>query len=131
MEYLLEKPASSFRLGAALKTFLSNMIDNRALIKQVDSLRADYAITMDQYQLMKQHIQELENKISSMNAKVELRPEAKDIETPYSIAIMLVKKGCGKEEIIKECGLTESEADLIMALHNRGSSDSHTTIAVN
>ncbi len=131
MEYLLERPTPPVRFGTAIKIFFANIIDNRTLIKQIDGLQADYAIAMDQCQLMKQHIQDLESKISNMNVKVELRPDVRDVETPYSFAIVLAKKGCGKKEIIEECGLTESEADLILALHNRRADDSPSTIAVN
>ena len=129
MEYLLDKPDSSTRVGSAIKNRLLSFMNNRALLRKLDGLQADYAIAMDQCQLMKQHIQELESKIANMNAKVELRPEAKDLETPYSVAIMLAKKGCSRSEIIGDCGLTESEADLILALHNRKPSKSRSNIA--
>ena len=113
------------------KSLLAKWFGNKALLRKVNGLQADYAIAMDQCQLMKQHILELENKISNMNAKVELQPEAKDVETPYSVAILLAKRGCERDEIIKECGLTESEADLILALHNRAADPSANSIAVN
>ena len=131
MEYLLEKPIRQNRAKSSLNNFFSSILSKNLLLRKIDGLQADYAIAMDQCQLMKQHILELENKISSMNAKVELQPEVKDIESPYSVAILLAKRGCGREEIIMECGLTESEADLILALHNRAPESSPETIAVN
>lgn len=131
MEYLLEKPTRQKRAKLSLNNFLSNLLSKKFLLRKIDGLQADYAIAMDQCQLMKQHILELENKISNMNAKVELQPEVKDVESPYSVAILLAKRGCGKDEIITECGLTESEADLILALHNRAPETSPGSIAVN
>lgn len=113
------------------KSLLAKWFGNKTLLRKVNGLQADYAMAMDQCQLMKQHILELESKISNMNAKVELQPEAKDVETPYSVAILLAKRGCERDEIIKECGLTESEADLILALHNRAADSSANSIAVN
>ena len=131
MDYYLQKPTTNERVGVSLRRFFSNLLRKKALNRKIDGLRADYAMAMDQCQLMKQHILDLESKISNMNAKVELHPEVKDSETPYSVAILLAKRGCGREEIIKECGLTESEADLILALHNRAHETSQNTIAVN
>ena len=131
MEYLLEKPTRPRRAKSPIRNLFSSFLSKKVLLRRIDGLQADYAIAMDQCQLMKQHILELENKIGNVNAKVELQPEAKDIETPYSVAILLAKRGCGKDEIIKECGLTDSEADLILTLHNRAPQSSPDTIAVN
>ena len=131
MEYYFENPRRSLNVEIGFKTLLGKWFGNKALLRKINGLQADYAMAMDQCQLMKQHILELENKISSMNAKVELQPEVKDVETPYSVAILLAKRGCERDEIIKECGLTESEADLILALHNRATDSSPNSIAVN
>ncbi len=89
---------------------------------QIDGLKSDYAMALDQCQMMKQHIQELENKIDQMNATMDLRPEALEPEMPYSTAIVLAKRGCSKEEIREACGLTDSETDLILTLHNKSDS---------
>ncbi|MFK7795446.1 MAG: DUF2802 domain-containing protein [Gammaproteobacteria bacterium] len=86
---------------------------------QIDGLRADYAMAMDHCQMMKQHIQELENKLDNVTATMDLRPEAIEPEVPYSTAIVLAKRGCDKREIQEACGLTDSEADLILTLHNK------------
>ncbi len=85
---------------------------------QIDGLRADYAMAMDHCQMMKQHIQDLESKLDQMNASMDLRPEVVEPEVPYSTAIVLAKRGCDKQEIQEACGLTDSEADLILTLHN-------------
>ena len=131
MEYMFEKPTANQKIGVTLRRLCFSLFNKKALARKIDGLQADYAIAMDQCQLMRQHILDLENKISNMNAKVELQPEVKDHETPYSVAILLAKRGCERQEIIKECGLTESEADLILALHNRAHESSQNTIAVN
>ena len=131
MEYYFDKPQRAMSADINFKGLLAKWFGNKTLLRKINGLQADYAMAMDQCQLMKQHILELENKISNMNAKVELQPEAKDVETPYSVAILLAKRGCERNEIIKECGLTESEADLILALHNRTVDSSPNSIAVN
>ena len=86
---------------------------------QIDGLRADYAMAMDHCQMMKQHIQNLESKLDNMTATMDLRPESVEPEVPYSTAIVLAKRGCDKREIQEACGLTDSEADLILTLHNK------------
>lgn len=131
MDYYFEKPSRTASIDTGLKSFFSNLLSKKTLVRKIDGLQADYAMAMDQCQLMKQHILDLESKMSSMNAKVELKPDVKDVETPYSVAILLAKRGCERDEIIKECGLTESEADLILALHNRAPGASQNTIAIN
>ena len=98
---------------------------------QLDGLKSDYAMALDQCQLMKQHIQELESKIDHMNATMDLRPETIEPEMPYSTAIVLAKRGCDKEEIKDACGLTDSEADLILTLHNKSSEQSRNSVLAN
>ena len=98
---------------------------------QIDGLRADYAMAMDHCQMMKQHIQDLESKLDHMNASMDLRPEVIEPEVPYSTAIVLAKRGCDKQEIQDACGLTDSEADLILTLHNRAHGQSPNTVLAN
>ncbi len=98
---------------------------------QIDGLKSDYAMALDQCQLMKQHIQELESKIDHLNATMDLRPEAVEPEMPYSTAIVLAKRGCDKEEIREACGLTDSEADLILTLHNKTTRQADSTVLAN
>jgi len=98
---------------------------------QIDGLKSDYAMALDQCQMMKVHIQELESKIDHMHATMDLRPETVEPEMPYSTAIVLAKRGCDKEEIREACGLTDSEAELILTLHNKSKPQSHTTMLAN
>ena len=104
---------------------ISTMISRKIFAKkptlddQIDGLRADYAMAMDHCQMMKQHIQELESKLDNMTATMDMRPESVEPEVPYSTAIVLAKRGCDKREIQEACGLTDSEADLILTLHNK------------
>ena len=98
---------------------------------QIDGLKSDYAMALDQCQMMKQHIQVLESKIDHMNATLDLRPEATEPEMPYSTAIVLAKRGCGKDEIKEACGLTDSEAELILTLHNKSVQSTHNSVLAN
>ena len=96
-----------------------NKSKKASLDKKMDGLRSDYAMAMDHCQMMKQHIQELESKLDEMTAKMSVRQEVATPEVPYSTAIVLAKRGCDKQEIQQACGLTDSEADLILTLHNK------------
>lgn len=104
---------------------------NTPIDNQIDGLKSDYAMALDQCQMMKQHIQDLESKIDHMTASLDLRPETVEPEMPYSTAIVLAKRGCGKEEIREACGLTDSEAELILTLHNKANQQSHNTMLAN
>jgi hypothetical protein len=95
--------------------FVSNKTPSNT---QIDGLHADYAMAMDQCQMMKQHIQDLESKLDNLNATMDVRQEVVEPEVPYSTAIVLAKRGCDKQEIQQACRLTDSEADLILTLHN-------------
>ncbi len=98
---------------------------------QIDGLKSDYAMALDQCQMMKQHIQELESKIDHMHATMDLRPETVEPEMPYSTAIVLAKRGCHKDEIKEACGLTDSEVELILTLHNKSTQQAHGTMLAN
>tara|TARA_R110002096_G_scaffold109088_5_gene238808 strand:+ start:28 stop:438 length:411 start_codon:yes stop_codon:yes gene_type:complete len=111
------KPSFFERMSSIFSTTSSNR--KHSLDAQIDGLRADYAMALDNCQMMKQHIQDLENKLDNMTATMNLRPEIKDSETPYSTAIVLAKRGCDKQEIQDACGITDSEVELILTLHNK------------
>jgi hypothetical protein len=96
--------------------FVSNKIPSST---QIDGLHADYAMAMDQCQMMKQHIQGLESKLDNLTATIDVRQVVVEPEVPYSSAIILAKRGCDKQEIQQACGLADSEADLILTLHNK------------
>ncbi|MDW3094379.1 MAG: DUF2802 domain-containing protein [Gammaproteobacteria bacterium] len=123
------RPSLLERISAII---FNNFVAKKSTTKsQIDGLRADYAMAMDQCQLMKQHIQDLESKFDNMNASMDLRPEANEPEVPYSTAIVLAKRGCDKHEIQEACGLTDSEADLILTLHNRTHGQSSNSVLAN
>ena len=105
--------------------------DKVSLEGEVDGLRADYAMALDQCQMMKQHIQDLESKVDQINATIDLRPEAAEPEMPYSTAIVLAKRGCDREEIREACGLTDSETDLIITLHNKNDEHADNSMLAN
>lgn len=122
MEYTTNQNTLFFVRPLVLKNLFMRLTRSKSALKnQIDGLKSDYAMALDQCQLMKQHIQDLEFKIDNMNASIDLRSDSVEQEMPYSTAIILAKRGCNKEEIREACGLTDSEADLILALHNKPS----------
>ena len=131
MELAMDRPRRYIQFNVNLRGYLTGWLDNRRLRKQLNGLQADYAIMTDQCQMMKEHIQNLQEKIEDMTENSDRTSSVIDAETPYSVAILLAKKGCSRPDIIRECGLTESEADLILALHNRADIPESNTIAAN
>lgn len=131
MELTMDRPRRMVKTQTGLKARISSWFDNQKMKKQLDGMQADYAILTDQYQLIKNHVFELEKKISEINESSAAKGENRELETPYSVAILLAKKGCERNEIIKECGLTDSEADLILALHTNSTLPTSSTSAIN
>ena len=93
MEHSITRDHLYARKTSLFEKIAAIFFTKKSLTEQLDDLRAGHAVTLDQCQLMQAHIQNLETKID--------------------------KIGCGKEEIRQACGLTDSEADLIVALHKR------------
>ena len=131
MDYSITKNDLYTRRTSVFEKLTAIFSRNIKLKKQIDGLRSDYAMTLDQCQMMKQYIQNLENKIDHIHATMDLRPEAVEPEMPYSSAIVLAKRGCDKDEIREACGLTDSEADLILALHKKTHGSAQTTVVAN
>ena len=112
------------------KSWFAPDISKQALLKKVNDLEADYAMVMDQCQAMKEHVAELEQKISSFDQNAKPLVEVEENEAPYSLAILLAKRGHDKQDLVKMCNLTENEADLIISLHNRAVENEQANIAV-
>lgn len=127
----MDKPRRVIKNQPGLKARISAWFDNKKLRKQLDGMQADNAIMSDQYQLLKKHVFQLEKRLSEINSTSDASKKNKEMETPYSIAILLAKKGCERNEIIKECGLTDSEADLILALHTSSTLPTSSSSAIN
>lgn len=131
MELVMDRPRKTVKTESGVKQRIAAWFDNKKLRKQLDGVQADHAIMSDQYQLLKKHVFDLEKKLSEINKESDTAEKTKEIETPYSVAILLAKKGCERHEIIKECGLTDSEADLILALHTSSTLPTSTNSATN
>lgn len=130
MELVMDRTRKNVKPRTGLKARIAAWAENKYLRRQLDGMQADYAIMSDQYQLLKEHIFELEKKLTDINVSSEDQ-ESVEMETPYSVAILLAKKGCERGEIIRECGLTDSEADLILALHTESTLVPTTSSATN
>ncbi len=131
MDYSITRDELFGAKPSLMEMIITRFSKKKYLESKIDGLCADYAMALDQCQLMKQHIQNLESKIDHMHATIDLRPEAVEPEMPYSTAIVLAKRGCDKEEIRDTCGLTESEADLIITLHKKSQGQVHNTVLAN
>ena len=131
MDYSITRDDLFGAKPSLLELILTRFSKKKVLENKIDGLCADYAMALDQCQLMKQHIQNLESKIDHMHATIDLRPDAIEPEMPYSTAIVLAKRGCDREEIRDTCGLTDSEADLIITLHRESQGQVQSTVIAN
>ena len=131
MDYSITRDELFGAKPSLVEMIITRFSKKKYLESKIDGLSADYAMALDQCQMMKQHIQNLESKIDHMHATIDLRPDAVEPEMPYSTAIVLAKRGCDKEEIKDTCGLTESEADLIITLHKKSQGQVHSTVLAN
>ncbi len=131
MDYSITRDELFGAKPSLVELILSRFTKKKVLENKIDGLCADYAMALDQCQLMKQHIQNLESKIDHMHATLDLKHETVEPEMPYSTAIVLAKRGCNKDEIRDTCGLTDSEADLIVTLHRKSQGQVQSTVIAN
>ena len=131
MDYSISRDDLFGAKPSFVELIISRLSKKKLLENKIDGLCADYAMALDQCQLMKQHIQNLESKIDHMHATMDLRPDVVEPEMPYSTAIVLAKRGCNKDEIRDTCGLTDSEADLIITLHRKSQGHVQSTVIAN
>ncbi|WP_028454377.1 DUF2802 domain-containing protein [Chitinilyticum litopenaei] len=72
----------------------------------------------DEVHALEQRLQGLQLGLMA-SAEVQIREEEIS-DTPYARAIKLAKAGTEVDVLIRECGLSRGEADLIMALYRAG-----------
>lgn len=97
MDYSITRDDLYTRKTSLFEKIVATFFTKKSLTEQLDDLRADHAMTLDQCHLMKAHIQRLETKIDKINSAIDFRSESSESQMSYSSAILLVKRGCGKE----------------------------------
>jgi len=76
---------------------------------------------------LQQQISALQRDIVTLGEKLECPPPKADVvavsgnPTPYNQAIELIRQGVGASEVAERCGISRSEAELIISLYRNSS----------
>ncbi|MGH1536693.1 MAG: DUF2802 domain-containing protein [Gammaproteobacteria bacterium] len=123
----LEKSSLLF---AMLVTLTSILIISRKIINlekvqfnDIDDITSFNRLIDDELGMLKKEHNELNDAIknSEKNIKSDVGSENDSKlfnNAPYTQAVQLARRGYAREDIISLCSLTESEAELILALHS-------------
>ncbi|OHX12822.1 hypothetical protein BI347_04390 [Chromobacterium sphagni] len=76
-----------------------------------DSLTSLY---LDQHQ---QQISSLQRDVSRLQSRLELHSQAEPGLSPYNQAIEMIRQGLTASEVASRCGISRSEAELIVSLY--------------
>ncbi len=90
--------------------------DTQRVFEQLDLVRADLLIMKE---VMKTAAQRVDSAAKQVAHDVRLAPAQNAGTRGYEIAARLARSGAPKEELIKSCGITMHEAELLVRLHGR------------
>ncbi len=120
----------SILLLSMLVILISAFVFNRKIIKlektqfnDIDDITSYSRLIDDELGILRKQQDELNQVINSSEVKITSNAgSAKEgklfTNTPYSQAVQLARRGYAREDIISLCSLTDSEAELILALHS-------------
>ena len=86
-------------------------------INDIDDVTSFNRLIDDEIGMLKNEYEKQNNNTHNNNEKNVVSNERIINNAPYSQAVNLAKRGYARDEIISLCSLTESEAELIFALH--------------
>ncbi len=128
--YFSSNLEQSSLLFALLVTLASMLIISRKVInlektqfKDIDDITSFNRLIDDELGMLKKEHNDLNNVIKNSKFKSNLDDGSESDSklfnnAPYSQAVQLARRGYAREDIISLCSLTESEAELILALHS-------------
>ena len=123
----VEQPAMMFVMAILL---ISILILNRKILKlektqfkDIDDITSFNRLIDEELGTLKKEQNDLNQVIKSSEHKLESDSEPGNEgklfnNAPYTQAVQLAQRGYAREDIISLCSLTESEAELILALHS-------------
>ncbi len=88
-----------------------------AQINDIDDVTSFNRLIDEEIGTLRKEHDELNHAINSKEHPTEVEKGKLFNNAPYSQAVHLAQRGYAREEIISLCSLTESEAELILALH--------------
>ena len=85
----------------------------------IDDITSYNRLIDEEIGMLKQGHDNLSQELTRPNKKIENSSQNKLFENaPYTQAVQLAKRGYARDDIISLCSLTESEVELILALHS-------------
>ena len=85
----------------------------------IDDITSYNRLIDEEIGMLKQGQDNLSQELTRPNKKIENSSQNKLFENaPYTQAVQLAKRGYARDDIISLCSLTESEVELILALHS-------------
>ena len=89
-----------------------------ALLRQeVARLRDDLGALCSGAVGVSERVARIEGKLQRVSERQEQMESATPESQPYDQAVELARKGANAEELVKQCGLTKGEADLVVMMH--------------
>lgn len=90
-----------------------------ALGNRIREIEGELSAILDGTLGMGQHLQDVQRDLKDTREKQQ-QLEQRDLGAlPYNQAVRMVGSGAGVDELINHCGLSRSEADLVMLLHKK------------
>jgi len=121
-------------LFALLTLLVSTLVLNKKVLKlekvqfhDIDDVTSFNRLIDDELVILQKEQNDLNRVIENMQNKFKSEEEHNDSantegklfnNAPYTQAVQLARRGYAREDIISLCSLTESEAELILALHS-------------
>ncbi len=117
---LLGGVALLLALGAFWKARSNDLRGQRnaeLLEQRIDSLENELSALMDGSCGMGNQLHEIHRDLKGTIERQQQLEQREMGELPYNEAIRMVARGAGAEELMQGCGLSQSEADLVLLLH--------------
>ena len=85
----------------------------------IDDITSYNRLIDEEIGILRKGQDELSQELNRPAKKIDITGQSKLFENaPYTQAVQLAKRGYAREDIISLCSLTESEVELIIALHS-------------
>ena len=91
--------------------------EGERLRQEVQRLRDDLGALCSGAVGVSERVARIEQKLQRVSERQEQMGSTTPESQPYDQAVELARKGASAEELVKQCGLTKGEADLVVMMH--------------
>ena len=104
-------------LWSALSAGRSYRADRASLERRIDLLENELSALMDGSCGMGNQLQEMHRDLKGVIERQQQLDQRDLGDLPYNEAMRMVARGAGVDDLVTSCGLSRSEAELVMLLH--------------